>query len=180
MKHFEVFTGRVGRIGELKEFGDNGCVLNFSVAESLRKKNNQTQQWEDVATIWTEVTLFGDEARNFLRSVKPGTFVTVVGTRTAREYTPKDSTEKRTIQSVVADQVSVAITKFNFIEGIGSVGGTGGRSGGSSSGGNNNTQSQPASQGTGSPSSNADPFASTDPFANSDPFASDGDNPFEL
>lgn len=188
MKHMEIFTGRVGQIRELKELGGekNNCVISFSVAETPRVKNKQTQQWEDGVTIWTDVTVFGDEARNFQRSFKPGNFVTVVGARSAREYTPKDSTEKRVVQTVLAEQISAAITKFHFIEGIGSVGK------GGSAGSGAPAQSQAAPQQT---AVNEDPFASSDPFgggsaggaSNDDPFASNenpfggaDDNPFKL
>ena len=121
MKHYELFTGRIGRIDEQpKELSNGNCVVNFSVAETPRvRKADGT--WEDGVTIWTDVAIFGDEARNLARSVKPGTFVTVWGDRRAREYIVKDTNEKRTVQSVVADQVAVSITRFNFIEGVGNI-----------------------------------------------------------
>ena len=169
MKHTEIFTGRVGVIKDLIELNDNNCLLNFSVAETPLTKNKQTQQWEDGVTIWTNVTVFGDEARNFHKSVKKGTMVTVIGTRTARKYTPKDSTQEVVVQSVVAEQLSVAVTKFNFIEGVGSVGkGSTGTSSGSS------TQSEPNTQ------IDEDPFAtssSTGGGGDENPFGND-DNPF--
>ena len=95
--------------------------------------------------------------------------VTVVGTRTARKYTPKDSNQEVVVQSVVAEQLSVAVTKFNFIEGVGSVGkGSTGTSSGSS------TQSEPNTQ------IDEDPFAtssSTGGGGDENPFGND-DNPF--
>lgn len=119
MRHTETFMGRVGVVDELKELPNNNCVLNFSVAETIRVKEGDN--WVDGPTIWTNVTIFGDEARNLYRSVRPGTFVLVAGERRAREYTPKDSTEKRLVQSVIAQHVGVCITKFNYVESIGNV-----------------------------------------------------------
>lgn len=119
MKHTEVFMGRVGQLKDIHELSNKNCVLNFSVAETVRVKKGDN--WEDGATVWTNVTIFGDEARNFHRSVKPGTQVIIVGTRSANEYTPADSTEKRTNQSVIAEQVGIAITKFDYVDTIGNV-----------------------------------------------------------
>lgn len=171
MKHLEMFTGRIGRVEELREFGNQGgCVLNFSVAETPRYKKGD--EWVDGTTIWTNVSIFGDEARNLQRSVVPGTFVTVVGERRANEYTVKDSNEKRTAQYVVATQVAVSITKFNFINEIGSI--------------NYRKDSEPTIASTGGQSAPQSKPASTpkdDPFAETtfddDPFGND-DDPFGL
>lgn len=119
MRHLEVFTGRVGQVKDINELANGNCVVNFSVAETTRVKKNDA--WEDGATIWTNVAIFGDEARNFHRSVKPGTFVTVIGSRTANEFIPKGSTEKVTSQSVVAEEVAITITKFHYVAEIGNV-----------------------------------------------------------
>lgn len=174
MKHLEMFTGRVGKVEELREFGNQGgCVLNFSVAESTRVKKGDN--WEDGATIWTNVTIFGDEARNLQRSVVPGTFVTIVGERRANEYVVKDSNEKRTSQYVVATQVAVSITKFNFVNEIGSVNYSKGDAPTIASTGGNTPQSKPASTPASTPKD--DPFADTT-FDN-DPFGND-DDPFGL
>ena len=168
MKHMEQFTGRVGVIKDLIELNDNNCLLNFSVAETTRVKNKQSGQWEDGVTIWTNVTVFGDEARNFFKSVKKGTMVTVIGSRTARKYTPKDSTQEVVVQSVVAEQLSVAVTKFNFIEGVGNVG----KSGSTGTASNTSTQTDTTAQ------IDEDPFATSSSGGSGDnPFGND-DNPF--
>lgn len=178
MKHMEVFTGRVGQVRDLNELPNGNCVVSFSVAETPRIKDN-SGNWTDGTTVWTDVSVFGDEARNFVRSVKPGTFVTVIGSRRAREYTPKDSTEKRVVQTVVAEQISVAITKFNFIESIGNVNyAKDGRTGGTTQAPQQSQQApqQSAPQQT---SVNEDPFANNDPF-NENPFGSNDEDPFGL
>lgn len=187
MKHYEIFTGRVGQIRDLTELQNGNCVVSFSVAETPRIKKADGS-WADGVTIWTDVSVFGDEARNFVRSAKPGTFVTVTGTRNAREYTPKDSTEKRVVQQVVAEQLSIAITKFNFIESVGNVNyAKDGRGGGTQAPQQNYNQAAP--QQNQAPQQNynqadpdpfkidADPFASTS--GNENPFGSD-DDPFKL
>lgn len=167
MRHMEQFTGRVGVIKDLIELNDNNCLLNFSVAETTRVKNKQSGQWEDGVPIWTNVTVFGDEARNFFKSVKKGTMVTVIGSRTARKYTPKDSTQEVVVQSVVAEQLSVAVTKFNFIEGVGNVG----KSGSTGTASNTSTQTNTSAQ------IDEDPFATSSGGSGDNPFGND-DNPF--
>lgn len=190
MRHFEVFTGRVGQIRDLIELPNGNCVVNFSVAETPRiRKDDGT--WVDGTTIWTDVSVFGDEARNFVRSAKPGVFVTVVGTRRAREYEAKDTKEKRVVQQVIADQVAISITKFNYVEGIGNVNyAKEGRGGGAPA----QTQNAQASQQTSQPTQTAqsDPFNTGDPFNDTfandndpfgdggDPFGGDDDDPFAL
>lgn len=170
MKHFEIFTGRVGVVEEIKELANGNCVVNFSVAETPRiKKGND---WVDGTTIWTNIAIFGDEARNLHRSVKPGTPVVVIGTRQAREYTIKDTNERKVTQSVVAEQVAVAITKFNYIEGVGNVNHAKDNTGGT-------TQSKPMA---GKDPFNSAPVAS-DPLVESsfnDPFGNDDEDPFGL
>jgi len=177
MKHMEMFTGRVGNVSDIKELANGNCVVNFSVAETPRVKVGET--WGDGPTVWTNVAIFGDEARNLHRSVKPGTFVTVIGERRASEYIPKDSTEKVTSQSVVAEHVAISITRWHYVEGIGNVNyakeGTQVSTPTQQSAPVNNTFNTPASSGT-SPVDN-DPFAEN--ATDDDPFADDED-PFGL
>lgn len=167
MKHFEIFTGRVGFVEEIKELANGNCVVNFSVAETPRvKKGND---WVDGTTIWTNIAIFGDEARNLHRSVKPGTPVVVIGTRQAREYTVKDTNEQKVTQSIVAEQVAVAITKFNYIEGVGSINYAKDNTGGT-------TQSKPMAEKN---PFNSAPVAS-DPLVEDNPFGNDDEDPFGL
>lgn len=119
MKHTEIFTGNIGKVDDLIELSNGNCVVNFSVAETPRIKEGD--EWKDGETVWTNVSIFGHEARNLVKSVKPGTPVIVVGTRSARSYIEKDTNEKRVVQSVTATEVGVLINKFTFIEKLGSV-----------------------------------------------------------
>lgn len=171
MRHYEYFTGRVGQVRDLVELQNGNCVLNFSVAETPRIKD-KSGQWVDGETIWTEISLFGDEARNFYRSASPGMFVTVIGTRSARSYVPSDSTEKRVIQQIVAEQVAISITKFQYVETVGNVNyAKEGRGGATKPPANANRKTQTKA--------NEDPFASSGSFKDDDPFASSED-PFGI
>ncbi len=121
----EIIQGNLGRIGELRELNGGNAVLGISVVVTPRvKKNNE---WVDDESIWTDVTLWGDVARNFVASnLKAGTALTVIGTRRARRaeaYTAKDGTEvpERVVQSVNADSVAVDITRWTVVNGTSKV-----------------------------------------------------------
>lgn len=176
MRHFEVFTGRVGQIRDLVELAEGNCVVNFSVAETPRiKKEDGT--WGDGTTVWTDVSVFGDEARNFVRSAKPGTFVTVSGSRSAREYTVKDTSEKRVVQQVTAEQLAISLTKFHFVEEIGNVNYSKDGRGGSAPKSSGNKTSN-AKQKPNNTKVDEDPFAGNSD--DSDPFGGANDDPFNL
>lgn len=174
MRHREVFMGRVGQLQDIRELSNGNCVVNFSVAETQRVKKGDT--WEDGTTIWTNVTIFGDEARNFHRSVKPGTHVIIIGSRQANEYTVKDTNEKRTSQSVLAEQVGIAITKFDYVDTLGNVNYKQEGTSVPSKQGQQNTQAAKTTQNNTAPATNDDPFAGGDA---EDPFGAD-DDPFGL
>lgn len=173
MKHYEMFTGRVGQVRDLVELKDGNCVVNFSVAESTRVKGAD-DKWKDGVTVWTDVSIFGDEARNFVKSVKPGTFVTVSGTRTAREFTDKNTNELRVVQQVAADQVAIAITKFNYVKEIGNVNYYKEGRGGEAASGNS---SKPAGD---TKKTEADPFNNNESSSGENAFGDDDDDPFGL
>lgn len=182
MKHFEVLTGRVGKISEVVELNNGNCVVNFSMAETPRVKKGD--DWEDGVTIWTELSIFGDEARNLVRSAKPGTFLLVVGTRSARTYTVKDTNEERTVQSLVVDEVAVLINKFTFVEKLGSVNyykeGRGGETAPTQSAGTSYDQTtKPAAKVDKAPVEK-DLFADTGSFSDDDDLFGDDDDLFDL
>lgn len=113
-----VAQGRIGRIGELREFGEN-AVISFSIAETQRVKDKDGN-WTDGDTIWTNVDVWGKEAHMFKKSdFKPGDTVVVVGT-TKVTSSEKDG-ETRTFESVVAQIVGAALTPWTYIEKIGNV-----------------------------------------------------------
>lgn len=174
MKHTEVFSGRIGKIDEaVRELGNGNCVANFSIAETPRFKKGD--EWVDGVTIWTDISIFGDEARNLVRSVVPGTFVIVIGSRSARKYEVKDTKEERTVQSVTADEVGILINKFTFVEKLGNV---------NYSKEGRNTGATAAPKTTSKPASASKPVAKTveasDPFAEDNDLFGEEDDPFAL
>lgn len=110
-----IIEGNLGKLGELRSFGDNNHVINFSLAHTPRSLNKETNQWEDGVTLWKNVTLWGKEALNFANSgIVPGTPLVVIGVERSEEYTVADSSEVRTSIKVTADSVSVPFTRFSY------------------------------------------------------------------
>lgn len=118
----ELIQGNVGRISELRKVGENNHVITVSIAATPRVKKGT--EWTDGETVWTDVTVWGDTAKNISDSdIKPGTSVLVYGTRVAQEreaYIKKDGTtvEKHVEQKVNAEIFSVEVTRWNTIKQI--------------------------------------------------------------
>lgn len=102
------FTGRAGKDPEIKFTADGKAMLRVSVAEGHREKNRDTGQWEDAATTWRQVTLFGRMAEALAEQVRKGALLHVSGREETREWT-KDG-EQHSLLSVTADSIGVVPT----------------------------------------------------------------------
>ena len=102
------FTGRAGKDPEIKFTADGKAMLRVSVAEGHREKNRDTGQWEDAATTWRQVTLFGRMAEALAEQVRRGALLHVSGREETREWT-KDG-EQHSLLSVTADSIGVVPT----------------------------------------------------------------------
>jgi len=100
------FTGNLGGDAELKFAPSGDPVLNFSVADTLSRKNRDTNEWEEVSTTWWRVAFWGKQAETYLEHLKKGTRVQVTGTVHSREWTP-DSGDKRLSFDVKARNVGI-------------------------------------------------------------------------
>lgn len=98
--------GNVGADPELRYTSAGKPVLNFSIADTPRRKNQQTGEWEDAGeTLWLNVTLW-DRAEETAGQVKKGDRVQVFGTLKARSFETKQG-EKRTVIEATASTVGV-------------------------------------------------------------------------
>lgn len=102
------FTGRAGKDPSLTFTADGKAMLRVSVAEGHREKNRDTGQWEDAATTWRQVTLFGRMAEALAEQVRKGALLHVSGREETREWT-KDG-EQHSLLSVTADSIGVVPT----------------------------------------------------------------------
>jgi single-strand DNA-binding protein len=102
-------TGRLGKAPELR-FSQNGkAVASFSVVTDKRQKNQQTQEWESVATTWWRCTAFGELAENLTESLDQGAAVVVMGRVEEESWEDKQTGAKRTAMKVIVDDVGPSL-----------------------------------------------------------------------
>ena len=87
-------TGNLGSDSELTFTPNGKAKLEFSVGDTPRRLNQQTNQWEDAGeTTWWRVTEWEAKAEFWADHLKKGTKVLVIGTAGVRSYEKKDGTK---------------------------------------------------------------------------------------
>jgi single-strand DNA-binding protein len=81
--------GNIGSEPEIKFAGDL-AIASFSVAHTPRKKNKNSQAWEDGETMWYRVTFFGSKAEGIVDNYSKGDSVLLTGMLSQSTYTNKD------------------------------------------------------------------------------------------
>lgn len=105
--NFEM-TGLLGRDPELKFSKQGLAIANTSVADTPRRFNKDSNQWEDAgATLWMPITVFGADAERLTEQARKGDKVTVYGHLKAEEWQDKQTGEQRgrTVMTVDAFRV---------------------------------------------------------------------------
>lgn len=90
----KTITGRLGGVPEVRAAGSKH-VAKFSVAETKRKFNRETNQWEDEFTIWHDVESW--QAADALAQLPKGTLVIVEGEERDASYENRDGLKVRKI-----------------------------------------------------------------------------------
>lgn len=99
-------TGNLGRDAELKFTPSGVPVLEFSVADTPRRKNDRGE-WEDAGeTAWFRVSVWGKAAEGLAESGQAvkGARATVHGRLTVRSFTGRDGVARQSLE-VRADAV---------------------------------------------------------------------------
>lgn len=78
--------GNLGADPELRFTPSGAPVANFRVACTERRKNEQTQQWEDGRSIWISVAAWRELAENVAESLHRGDSVIVTGFLYEEQY----------------------------------------------------------------------------------------------
>ena len=101
------FRANVGKVRGLQFSQDGKPRFSFSAAESHRRFNKQSQQWEDTGTTWYSVTVFGRHAEDLADIIQEGAKqqVSVSGRQETRAY--EHNGEQRTSLEVIADHVGL-------------------------------------------------------------------------
>lgn len=102
----------IGNIGsaELKFTQSGKAALNLSLAENHRRKNPQTNEWEDTGTSWYRATLWEEQAELAADQLQKGTRVIVTGTPVTRTYTTQQG-EERESREILVNAIGPAIPK---------------------------------------------------------------------
>lgn len=96
-------TGNLTRDPELRETASGFQVLNFGVAVNDRRKNQQTQQWEDYAN-FVDCTMFGNRAASVSRFLGKGSKVAIEGKLRWSQWEAQDGS-KRSKLEVIVDEI---------------------------------------------------------------------------
>jgi single-strand DNA-binding protein len=87
-------TGNLGSDAELTFTPNGKAKLEFSVGDTPRRLNQQTNEWEDAGeTTWWRVTEWERKAEFWADHLMKGTKVVVTGTAAVRSYEKKDGTK---------------------------------------------------------------------------------------
>lgn len=105
-------TGNLVSNPEIKFLPQGTAVTNFRIACNSRRKNPQTNEWEDGDTTFLTINAWKGLAENIANQFTKGQKITIDGRLKQREYQTKEG-EKRTVFEVEADEVSAPVSKFN-------------------------------------------------------------------
>ena len=101
-------SGNLGRDAELKYTNNGSPVLELNIADTPRRKNADTGQWEDAGnTVWFRASVWGGlgEAIANANIATKGATVDVTGTLSVREY-EKDG-QTRTSHEVRVNTIGI-------------------------------------------------------------------------
>ena len=101
------FRANVGKVRGLQFSQDGKPRFSFSAAESHRRLNKQTNEWEDTGTSWFNITVFGRLAEDLADIIQEGQKqqVVVSGRQESRDY--EHNGQQRSSLDVVADHVGL-------------------------------------------------------------------------
>lgn len=101
------FKGNIGKVRGL-QFGQDGKPrFSFSVGESHRRFDKQTNDWQDVGTTWWNCTVFGRQAEDLADVLQEGAKQQVVVSGRSQTRSYEHNGEQRTSLDVVADHVGL-------------------------------------------------------------------------
>lgn len=82
--------GFVARDPELK-YHDGRAVTNVTVPHTPRRKNRQSNEWEDAGpTLWVQASFWEQQAEAVVEAVRKGTLVTITGQPELNVFTKQD------------------------------------------------------------------------------------------
>ena len=95
-------SGNLTRDAELRQTASGMAVLGFSVAVNDRRKNQQTEQWEDYPN-FIDCSMFGARAQSVSRFLSKGSKVAIEGKLRWSQW-ERDG-QKRSKVEVIVDEI---------------------------------------------------------------------------
>ncbi len=168
-------VGRLTEPPELKFTSSGKAVCKVRLAFNSRRKNPQTNEWEDGDVYYVDGSLWDQEAENVAESLDKGHEVLVSGRLKTRRYETQQG-EKRSVSELAIDSIAptmkYATVKVNRME----------RSGGGGSSNGTGRQSAPPARSGGSGGDQGgyadDPWANAGQPAGRQQVSFDDDPPF--
>lgn len=99
-------SGNLTRDPELRVTQAGTSVLSFGVAVNDRRRNPQTEQWEDVPN-FIDCVVFGRRAESLADMMRKGAKVAVSGSLRQSSWEDRATGQRRSKVEVVADQVEL-------------------------------------------------------------------------
>lgn len=95
--------GNLTKDPELQTFPDGTPYVNFTVANTPRRYDRQTQQWKDSEATFFNVKATGQLAANMAHSLTKGSRVIIEGTIAQRAFQGQDGQPHRTMEITATD-----------------------------------------------------------------------------
>ncbi len=104
MKNQVTLTGNLGSDPEtVRTTEAGGAVVRFSIAQTERKLNQESGEYEDSHTNWIPIKAFGSLAERATQSLKKGDVVSLSGVLRSSQY--EDKGVKRSSYEVIANEI---------------------------------------------------------------------------
>lgn len=95
-------SGNLAQDSELKSTSVGTPILTFSVAVNTRRKNRETEQWDDFTT-YVDCKMFGSRAEKIAQYLNKGTKAMVEGHLDKHSWTGSDGVKRSKMEVVVDD-----------------------------------------------------------------------------
>ena len=140
-------TGGLPRDAELRFVPNGSAVCEFTIAQSDRRLNQQTNQWEDSRNLYLDVTIWDETASDrrpnpvqwahLASNLSKGSQVAVVGKLHTKKWQDKEGNNRSKIEFLASRFYELPNTKSNQAQQQGAQGAQWGNQGGFSAAQNN-------------------------------------------
>jgi single-strand DNA-binding protein len=101
-------TGNLAGDPELRFTAAGQAVANYTVAQTPRSFDRNSQQWQDDETLWIRCTSWGEYAENVVATLTKGMRVIASGRLKARSFETKDG-QQRTNWEMDIDEIGPSL-----------------------------------------------------------------------